>query len=83
MQARSAKTPIREAEKRTDARKDGWTPDVGKEGKGQSHKAPENAYQGGGKPAGRAGVPRPKTDAPSAGYLQADLMGARNPSLDA
>ncbi len=45
----------KEAEKRTDAGKGGWTPDAGKEGKEQSHKAPQNAYQGGGKPAGRAG----------------------------
>jgi hypothetical protein len=45
----------KEAEKRTDAGKGGWTPDAGKEGKEQSHKAPENAYQGGGKPAGPAG----------------------------
>jgi hypothetical protein len=45
----------KEVEKRTDARKGGWTPDVAKEGKGQSHKAPGNAYQGGGKPAGSAG----------------------------
>ena len=45
----------KEAEKRTDAGKGGWTPEVGKEGKEQSHKSPENAYQGGGKPAGPAG----------------------------
>jgi hypothetical protein len=45
----------KEAEKRTDAGKGGWTPDVSKEGKERSHKAPENAYQGGGKPAGSAG----------------------------
>ena len=45
----------KEAEKPTDTAKDGWTPDVGKEGKAQSHKAPGNAYQGGGKPAGSAG----------------------------
>jgi len=45
----------KEAAKRTDAGKGGWTPDAAKEGKKQSHKAPENAYQGGGKPAGPAG----------------------------
>ena len=45
----------KEAEKRPDTAKGGWTPDVGKEGKEQRHKAPENAYQGGGKPAGPAG----------------------------
>ena len=45
----------KEAEKRPDTAKGGWTPDVGKEGKERSHKAPENAYQGGGKPAGPAG----------------------------
>ena len=44
-----------EVEKRTDTGKEGWTPDVGKEGKAQRHKAPGNAYQGGGKPAGPAG----------------------------
>ena len=45
----------KEVEKRTDAGKGGWTPDAGKEGKEKTHKAPGNAYQGGGKPAGAAG----------------------------
>ena len=45
----------KEVKKRTHADKDGWAPDLGKEGKEQSHKAPENAFQGGGKPAGPAG----------------------------
>jgi len=45
----------KEEEKGTDADKHGWAPDVGKQGREKSHKAPENAYQGGGKPAGPAG----------------------------
>ena len=50
-----SKDTDKEAEKRTDAGKGGWTPDASKEGNEQSHKAPQNAYQGGGKPAGAAG----------------------------
>jgi hypothetical protein len=50
-----SKDTDKEAEKRTDAGKDSWTPNVAKEGKEQSHKTPQNAYQGGGKPAGPAG----------------------------
>ena len=52
----SSEDTEKEAEKKhTDAGKGGWTPDAGKEGKEQGHKAPQNAYQGGGKPAGPAG----------------------------
>ncbi len=51
----SSEDSVKEEEKRTDTGKDGWTPDVGKEGKAHSRKAPGNAYQGGGKPAGSAG----------------------------
>ena len=51
----SSEDTDKEAEKRAGADKGGWTPDAGKEGKEKSHKAPQNAYQGGGKPAGPAG----------------------------
>lgn len=51
----SSEDTEKKAEKRKDGGKGGWTPDVAKEGKEQSRKAPGNAYQGGGKPAGSAG----------------------------
>jgi hypothetical protein len=51
----SSEDTDKEAEKRTDVGKGGWTPDAAKEGKEKTRKAPGNAYQGGGKPAGAAG----------------------------
>ena len=50
-----SKDADKEEEKRTHAEKEGWAPAVGKDGRQQSHKAPGNAFQGGGKPAGPAG----------------------------